>query len=77
MINARAAGRSRLLLSLFVTFGLLLAIVPTAPVSAQSTLDQALVTLRKVPGLKAQIPRLQVTTNAGDAAEWAAVGRSS
>ncbi len=74
MITARVVGRARPLVSMLAIVALSMAMLPAASVSAQSTLDKAYATLRKVPGLKAQIPNLQVTANATEAVEWAAVG---
>ena len=74
MIIVRQAGRWRPLLSVLLALGLLLTMVPAASVSAQSPLEQAYATLGKIPGLRPQLPNLQVTANSTEAAEWAAVG---
>ena len=74
MIVVRAAGRSRPLFSVLLALGLLLAAVPGASASAQSPLEQAYATLGKIPGLRSQLPNLQVTANSTAAADWAAAG---
>ena len=77
MIVYRAKRRLRVVPAVFLVIALLLAVIPAASVAGQSSaLDKVYAYLREIPGLKAQIPNLQVTlqTQASSPASWAAMG---
>ncbi len=76
MFVNRARRRPTAVLAVVLISTLLLSILPAASVSAQTPLDKVYAYLRGVPGLKAQIPNLQVTlgTDADSPASWAAMG---